>query len=136
MSSIPSLPSDIAAVFETCSERQKSALLNLRALIFETAAMTDGVGKLTETLKWGQPAYLTDASKSGSTIRIDRVKDSQHQIALYVHCQTSLILQFKDYYGDALTVKGQRAIIFDAGEPLPETMLEHCVSLALTYHLK
>ena len=44
-------------------------LMTLRALIFDVAAKTDGVGALDETLKWGEPAYLT-RSKSGSTIRL------------------------------------------------------------------
>lgn len=48
------------------SIRQK--LMQLRKLILETASETEGVNKLEETLKWGEPSYLT---KSGSTIRID-----------------------------------------------------------------
>jgi hypothetical protein len=31
-------------------------LLQVRALIFATAAAHDEVGRLTETLKWGEPA--------------------------------------------------------------------------------
>ena len=49
----------------------RTGLMRLRELIFDVAAETDGVGELQETLKWGQPAYLTTETKSGSTIRID-----------------------------------------------------------------
>ncbi len=40
----------------------------LRHLVLETASETEGVNKLEETLKWGEPSYLT---KNGSTIRMD-----------------------------------------------------------------
>ena len=45
--------------------------MKLRQLIFDVAAKTKDVGQLEETLKWGEPAYLTSESKSGSLIRID-----------------------------------------------------------------
>ena len=135
MSSVPKLSTEVRTAIQSYTDKQKSGLLSLRNLIFETAAETSGVGPLTETLKWGQPSYLTEQSKSGSTIRIDRVKDSNDQIALYVHCQTSLISQFKDYYGDTLSYDGKRAVVFDANETLPETSIRHCISMALTYHL-
>lgn len=61
----------------------KAKLLALRRLIFDTAKATKGVGVLQETLKWGQPSYLTPQTKSGSTIRIDRVKSTANQYAVY-----------------------------------------------------
>jgi len=61
---------DVAAVFRAYPAPLRARLLALRRLIFDTAAETDGVGPLDETLKWGQPSYLTAASRSGTTIRI------------------------------------------------------------------
>jgi hypothetical protein len=87
----------VAAVFETYPAPVRARLLVLRALIFETAAATDGVGPLHETLKWGQPAYLTPNTRSGSTIRIDRVRASD-DIALYCHRQTDLVATFAARY--------------------------------------
>ena len=46
-------------------------LLQLRELIMKTAAATPEVGRLEETLKWGEPAYLTRQTGAGSTIRMD-----------------------------------------------------------------
>jgi hypothetical protein len=82
-------PSDPAvdAVFGAYPKPLKARLLALRRLILDTAAATKGVGELQETLKWGQPSYLTAATKSGSTIRIDRLKASANQYALYFHCR-------------------------------------------------
>jgi hypothetical protein len=110
-------------------------LLALRRLIFDTADTTEGVGALEETLKWGQPSYLTTESKSGSTIRIDQVKAEAGRYAVYFHCQTDLVETFRELYPD-LRYDGNRSILLDAGEKLPEKALRHCVALALTYHAR
>jgi hypothetical protein len=128
----------VAAVFAGYPKRTKAKLLELRRLILETAAKTQGVGALKETLKWGQPSYLTPETRSGSTIRIDRVKpeagDDTERCALYVHCQTTLVSTFRQLYRDQLTFGGNRSILLDAGRPLPKAALRHCIALALTYH--
>lgn len=97
--------------------------------------MTKGVGALQETLKWGQPSYLTPETKSGSTIRIDRVKSS-NQVAVYFHCQTDLVATFRELYPDELTYSGNRAVMLGADDAIPEAALRHCIALALTYHLR
>jgi Domain of unknown function (DU1801) len=125
----------VETVFSTYPTPVKSKLLALRRLIFDTANATDGVGALEETLKWGQPSYLTAESKSGSTIRIDQVKTEAGQYAVYFHCQTDLVETFRELYPD-LRYGGNRSILLDAGEKLPEAALRHCVALALTYHAR
>jgi len=106
----------------------------LRKLILDTARTTDGVGALEETLKWGQVSYLTSETGSGSTVRIDRVKSADNRVAVYFHCQTNLVETFRELYPE-LSYSGNRAILLDAGAPLPKAELGHCVALALTYHL-
>lgn len=61
---------EVAVVFDSYPEEMRVKLLFLRRLIYETAASLEEVGELEETLKWGEPSYLTPKSKSGSTIRI------------------------------------------------------------------
>ena len=95
---------------------------------------TKGVGALEETLKWGQPSYLTPETKSGSTIRIDQVKPEPGQYAVYFHCQTNLVETFRELYPE-LRYGGNRAILLGSEDKLPEAALRHCVALALTYHL-
>ena len=131
----PSAPA-VNAVFASYPKPLKARLLALRRLILDTAAATKGVGELQETLKWGQPSYLTAATKSGSTIRIDRVKASANQYAVYFHCQTDLVATFRELYPNELTTAGNRAVIFNADDDIPEAALRHCVGLALTYHLR
>ena len=71
---------------------------------------------MEETLKWGEPSYLT---KSGSTIRMDWKRKSPHQYALYFNCNTSLVDTFKALYRSFFTFEGKRAIVFREADELP-----------------
>ncbi|MEM1198463.1 MAG: DUF1801 domain-containing protein [Pseudomonadota bacterium] len=126
----------VEAVFEGYPELVREKLLSLRTLIFETARATDGVGPLDETLKWGQPSYLTPDTRSGSTIRIDQVRKRPDSYAVYFHCQSGLVPLFKELYKDELQFDGKRAILLNIDTALPEEPLRHCVALALTHHLR
>jgi len=123
---------DVAAVFESYSTPIKKKLLFLRQMIFNVAAETEGVGQLEETLKWGQPSYLTVKPKSGSTIRIDQVKSHEGQYAMYFHCQTTLVDTFKEIYANEFRFEGNRSIIFNLRDQIPMQALSHCISLDLT----
>ena len=124
--------SEVAAAFNAYPKEMRKKLLFLRQLIFDTASETEGVGELEETLKWGQPAYLTTKSKSGSTIRIDGKNETQY--AMYVHCQTNLIETFRTLFPKEFTYEGNRSIVFDENDSVPVENLSFCISLALTYH--
>ena len=125
----------VDAVFDSYPKPIRARLLALRRLIFDTAKATKGVGRLEETLKWGQPSYLTPETRSGSTIRIDRVKSTANQYAVYFHCQTDLVATFRELYPGELNYAGNRSIVLNTGDRLPEAALRHCLALALTYHL-
>ena len=105
--------SAVDAVFSAYPEPVKAKLLALRRLIFETARTTKGVGALQETLKWGQPSYLTPQTNSGSTIRIDQVKSAAGHYAVYFHCQTDLVETFRELYPTQLRFGGNRSILLD-----------------------
>jgi len=125
----------VAAVFKAYPAGMRKRVLALRELVFDVAAKTEGVGPLTETLKWGQPSYLTEETKSGTTVRIDRLKKAGGY-ALYVHCQSGLVPRFRDLYGDTFRYEGKRALLFDIDARLPLAELRHCIGLALTHHLR
>jgi hypothetical protein len=125
----------VDAVFSAYPKPIKAKLLALRRLIFDTARLTQGVGRLEETLKWGQPSYLTPETKSGSTIRIDWLKVDADRYAVFFHCQTDLVETFRELYPTELSYGGNRCILLDAKKDVPEAALRHCVALALTYHL-
>ncbi len=126
----------VKAAFEAHSGATGVELHRLRGLILEAAENIEEVGALTETLKWGQPAYLPTRARTGTTLRIDALKEPRRGVALYVHCQTTLAEDFKELYPGLFTYEGNRALVFEEGAELPREELKHCVGLALTYHLK
>ena len=126
---------EVAAIFERYPKEIKAKLLFLRRLIFDVASKTHGVGELDETLKWGQPSYLTTQTKSGSLVRIDQIKSQEGKYAMFFHCQTTLVDSFKEMYRGQFEFGGNRSIIFDVKDRVPIDELSHCISMALTYHL-
>lgn len=125
----------VKAVFEAYPPAIGGTLRGLRGLIFEAAEEIGTCGALTETLKWGQPAYLPAKPRTGTTLRIDALKEPRCGVAMYVHCQTTLVDDFKQLYPDLFTFEGNRAMVFEDGAELPRDELKHCIALALTYHL-
>jgi hypothetical protein len=123
----------VAAVFEHYPKYIQKKLWFLRQLILDTASETEGVDIVEETLKWGEPSYVT---KSGSTIRIDWKKSSPHQYAMYFNCKTMLIDTFKQIYRDKFNYEGNRAIVFDENDEIPVDELKQCILSSLTYHTR
>ncbi|EAR24706.1 hypothetical protein A20C1_11526 [marine actinobacterium PHSC20C1] len=129
------MPSEVEATFNDWDEPMRGELLLLRDLILATAAETDGVGAITETLKWGEPAYLTSETRSGSTIRLAPTNaKSTHDYAMFFICSTNLVSDFRAQFGDTFTYEGDRAVLFTVGDTLPINELRECVRMALTYH--
>ncbi len=131
----PFQKSEVEAVFTAYPVDVRKKLCDLRQLIFDTAAEIKDVGPIEETLKWGQPSYLTSQSKSGTTIRIDRIKSTPGHYGLFVHCQTSLLATFRDLYGDILAYDCNRCLRFDVDADPPRDVVKGCIKRALTYHL-
>ncbi|WP_162651321.1 DUF1801 domain-containing protein [Lentilitoribacter sp. Alg239-R112] len=130
----PFASADVEAAFNAFPEPERKGLLKLRALIFKTAAQSPEVGTIEETLKWGQPSYLTPETKSGSTIRLGMPKTGG--FAIYTHCQTTLISDFQNLFPDDFAYEGNRAIHFDNEGAIPAPKLQMYIRAALTYHLK
>jgi len=133
----PALPARAAAAFDRFPAAVRRRLLAVRALIFRVAARTEGVGRIEETLKWGQPAYVTAASRSGTTIRLGRASsdDDDRRGALFVHCQSSVISKVRALYADTFIYEGERALVLAADRAPPRAALAHAIEIALTYHL-
>ena len=126
----------VMAVFDAYPARLRQPLLKLREIILKTAAETKGVGKLVETLKWGEPAYLPAKAGIGTTIRISAIKGSNDRYAAFFPCQTTLLSTFREIYPGWFTFEGDRALVFAVGAPVPAAAFKHCVALALTYHMR
>lgn len=123
----------VEEVFEQYPKLIQSRLLILRQLILDTAIETEGVDHVDETLKWGEPSYIT---KKGSTIRIGWKKSSPDQYAMYFNCNTKLVDTFKEVYRDLFNYEGNRALVFAENNEIPVSELKQCIALALTYHTR
>lgn len=106
-------------------------MLMLKALIIETARETDGINQLEETLKWGEPSYLT---KKGSTLRMDWKAKAPDQYAMYFKCTSRLVETFKTVFADKFIFEGSRAIVFQIDEDIPKDEVKACIRATLTYH--
>ena len=126
---IPPCPGAVAAAMTGWPDHVQA----IRTMIFEVAEAT-GTGPLTETLKWGQPAYLPEATKAGTTVRLGYVAEVANPLRIYVHCQTNLVDRFRERFGDTLTFEGDRAICLSDTDALPDAPLRHCIAMVLNYH--
>ena len=80
--------------FETYPANISILLHNLRGLILN-GAKQEGISDITETLKWGEPSYI---STIGSTIRFDWKAKYPNRYCLYFNCKTSLIETYREVY--------------------------------------
>jgi len=122
---------EVESVFKKYPDEIRPKLENLRRIIVETATEIEQVTFLEETLKWGEPSYLT---KIGSTIRIDWKDKNPNQYAIYFKCTSKLVYTFKSVYNDFFSYEGKRAIVFQLEDKVPEEELKKCIAVALTYH--
>ena len=125
---------NVLEVFNNYPDNIREKLLFLRQLIFDTAQLTEGVGEIEETLKWGEPSYLTAKTKTGSTIRINWKESLGDRYAIYFKCTSLLVPTFKKKFPTEFTYEGNRAIFFNFDDNIPVEQLKECIKLALTYH--
>jgi hypothetical protein len=123
----------VEKVFDDYPPNYRKKLLLLREKIFQVAESISGLGKIEETLKWGEPAYVTAETKSGSTIRIHWNKSHPTQYAMYFICTTDLVETFRTLFPHDVKFEGNRAIVFSETDELPNDALAFCIGAALTY---
>lgn len=121
----------VPAVFEGYPSKVAGQMAQLRELILEAASEVEGLEKLEETLKWGEPSYLT---KHGSTVRIDWKAKKPDQYAVYFKCTSKLVPTFREVFKGKFSFVTNRAITFSLEEKIPKKELKQCIQLALTYH--
>ncbi|SIS48492.1 protein of unknown function (DU1801) [Zobellia uliginosa] len=122
---------EVAAVFDAYPSSVRPQMLALRQLVIDTAKGIEGITHLEETLKWGEPSYLTSI---GSTLRMDWKAKSPDQYALYFKCTCRLVETFRAIFNRSLDYEGKRALVFKLDAELPTEILVHCITAALTYH--
>lgn len=109
-------------------------LIQLKSIIYEQASSNDKIGKIEESLKWGQLSYVSQ-NRSGTPIRLGIEKKIPDCLGLYVNCSTTVISDIKHIYGDTLRYGGNRALLFSSQDDLPENEIRHVVDMILSYHI-
>lgn len=109
----------------------KDKLAHLRELILEVAQEHEQITQIEETLKWGEPSFIT---KKGSTLRMDWKEKTPNQYAMSFKCTSLLVSTFKEVYPTLFTYEGTRAIVFQLEDDIPKAELKNCIRAALTYH--
>ena len=129
----PALPPDVGQIISGYQPAVREGVLRLRELIFQVAEGVPQAQPLAETLRWGQPAYLTPAHV-GSTLRLGPHKDAT--FALFAHCQSTIIASYAQAFAGWDRIDGNRAVLFDDVAQIEPERLSHLIHHALTYHLK
>jgi len=121
----------VKEVFKNYPDSVKEKMLRLRTLVLETAEEIEEISELDETLKWSEPSYI---AKKGSTFRMDWKEKTPDQYAMYFSCSSLLVHTFRDVYGHLFKFEGNRALVFDIQDGVPEQELKNCIKAALMYH--
>jgi len=129
------IPDDVKSAFDNYSASSRKTLLEIRRLILNCAAQDETIGQITETLKWGEPAYLTEKSRSGSTIRLGSDDHKPDCVAVYFNCQTTLVKDIQSKFPDVFECENNRVLYLSIQKPLPKEQLSQCLTMALRYHL-
>ena len=121
----------VEAVFANYPDFVRDKMQQLRELVIETAEETAGISNLEETLKWGEPSFVT---KEGSTLRMDWKPKTPDQYAMYFQCTSRLVDTFRLVFDHKFQYEGRRAIIFQLNQKIPVEELKKCIKASLTYH--
>ncbi|WP_069301190.1 DUF1801 domain-containing protein [Neptunicoccus sediminis] len=123
----PLPPPEVQAAFDTFAPEEREKLHVVRRLIFQCAVAIEA-GPVTETLRWGQPAYLV---KRGSSLRLGIGKTGQ--AAIFAHCQSSIISDFATVFGADFKLDGNRAVYLEKLGPEVLEKLQFLILHGLQY---
>jgi hypothetical protein len=121
----------VKEIFANYPENVREKMQFLRELVIATAEETKEIDELEETLRWGEPSFVT---KHGSTLRMDWKEKSPNQFALYFQCTSRLVDTFRMVFNHKFQYEGNRAIVFQLNQKIPVLELKHCIKATLTYH--
>lgn len=132
-SSPPQMPDAMAAVVQNYPSAAQGRFSALRLIILQEAARLD-VGPIEETLKWGEPSFLTSKTKAGSTIRMGWSLKREGRFGLFFNCQTDIISRLSADFPVEFSYEGNRAATFPLETSPPEFALRAAFAMALNYH--
>lgn len=121
----------IEKIFANYPDSVRNKMQELRELVLQTASETKEVSRLEETLKWGEPSFIT---KNGSTLRIAWKEKTPEQTAMYFQCTSRLVDTFRMIFDHKFQYEGKRALIFPLDQEIPKVELKACIKASLIYH--
>lgn len=124
-------PPEIEDKFSFYPDEIRAKMEYLRQLVIETIQESPEIGDFEETLKWGEPSFLT---KHGSTLRMDWKEKHPEQVAMYFKCTSKLVDSFRNVFTDLFNYENNRAILFQLDQNIPELELKQCIRATLMYH--
>ena len=122
----------IKLAFDAFDPSHRTMMLALRDLIFKTAASLP-VGRIEESLKWGQPSYTTPDTRAATPIRLAVTKFDR--VAMLTHCQSTVMSDFRALAPPELQFDGNRALHLDPTIAVPIDKITPLIRAALTYRL-
>ncbi|MEP2920237.1 MAG: hypothetical protein ABJP06_05890 [Sulfitobacter sp.] len=127
------LPDPITRTTALWPAEARLKFTDIRALILEAGARAD-IGPLTESLKWGQPAWRPDRPRKGSTLRLNWSDKLPRTLALFVDCKTTLAAEIFAAYPDDFQYESNRAMRMQLNAPLPKDAIAYLAHATFTYH--
>lgn len=118
--------------FDAFPNDARDGLLALRDLIFDTAASLP-IGRIEESLTWRQPSYAAPDTKAATPIRLGVTKSGD--LAIFTHCQSSVIADFRALAPPEMRFDGNRALHLAPDKSLPLDDITPLIRAALTYRL-
>lgn len=122
---------EVEIVFANYPDKVRKRMKELRKLVIDTAMKIEEITYLEETLKWGEPSYIT---KHGSTLRMDWKSKKPEQFAIYFKCTSRLVETLRTVFRNKFVFEGNRAIVFRLNDQIPKKELKECIKATLIYH--
>ncbi len=94
----------VEAIFANYPKFVRQQMQHLRELVIATAEETEEVTVLEETLKWGEPSFVT---RNGSTLRMDWKEKTPDQYAMYFQCTSRLVDTFRLVFWSQISIRGK-----------------------------
>ncbi|MGM0219324.1 DUF1801 domain-containing protein [Enterococcus sp. AZ126] len=117
---------DVPSIYSDYSQNEQDKIQEIIGVIVSVSE--DLNIELTTSIKWNQ---LSFSCQNGTPIRVDRF--SEGVIGIFVHCQTTLVEEWREIFGGTMLYSKTRAILLDSNKLLPEKELEMCIQMALNY---
>lgn len=122
---------EVDQAFAAYPDQVRDKMQFLRELVIRTAQEIESLNEIEETLKWGEPSFIT---KHGSTLRMDWKSKSPNQYAMYFQCTSRLVETFRILFEHQFFFEGNRAIVFSLDQKIPIPELKECIKATLNYH--